>query len=263
MQMIEQVQLFFKDPAKVAKAATVGFFVFVALSFWFLITLQNDLVYEGGMIDSNRANGVIIKLSLMIGLAFGFCYAIIFFTQRAKKETIVYLDKKISTAELEQNSAEGQSRNNLNLDAIRQKMNAASGDERWQNGFNELCNQIAAGQGALYTTQQKGGEKVLDLKCGYALVLSEGEQPSFLWGEGLIGKVAASGEVDYLDELPEGYAARIESGLGSALPKFLFIFPIKKENETVGVIEVATFTNLSESLRKQAIEAGNILSEIS
>jgi len=261
--MIEQVQLFLKDPAKIAKAATVGFFVFVALSFWFLITLQNDLVYEGGMIDSNRANGVIIKLSLMIGLAFGFCYAIIFFTQRAKKETIVYLEKKVSTSESQQSTADGQSRNNLNLDAIRQKINAAGKDDKWQSGFNEICDQLSAGQGALYTARQKGDEKFLDLKCGYALVLSEGEQPSFLWGEGLIGDAAASGEAKYLDELPEGYAARIESGLGSALPKFLFIFPIKKENETVGVIEVATFTNLSESMRKQATEAGNILSEIS
>jgi len=261
--MIEQVQLFFKDPAKVAKAATVGFFVFVAISFWFLATLKNDLVYEGGMIDSNRAGGVIVKLAIMIGIAFGFCYAMIFFTQRAKKETIVYLDKKMASADSQEGSSEGQSATSLNVNAIRQKISAASPNEKLQSGLNELCNQLNAGQGALYTVSKKGEDKVLDLTSAYALVLSDGEQPSFHWGEGLIGQVAASGKVQYLDELPEGYAARIESGLGGALPKFLFIFPIKKENETVGVIEVATFINLPETLRKQATEAGNILSEIS
>jgi hypothetical protein len=102
------------------------------------------------------------------------------------------------------------------------------------------------------------------MKSGFAVVLAEDEKnPSFQWGEGLIGQVAASGKSIYLDELPEGYASRIESGLGSALPKFLFILPIKKENEIIGVIEVATFTNLSEALRKQAQEAGTIFSEIS
>lgn len=261
--MIEQIQLFIKDPAKVAKAATVGFFVFVAMSLWFLFTLENDLVYEGGMIDSNRAGGVIFKLGLVIGLAFAFCYAMIFFTQRAKKETIVYLDKKLVSSESQQGTTDGQSNHSLNLNAIRQKISAAGADEKLQLGLNELCNQLGAGQGALYMTTKKGEEKALDLKCGFALVLSEGEQPSFGWGEGLIGEAAASGKANYLDELPEGYAARIESGLGSALPKFLFVFPLKKENETVGVIEVATFTNLPESLRKQTIEAGNILSEIS
>lgn len=261
--MIEQIQLFLRDPAKVAKAATVGFFLFVAMSFWFLATLNNDLVYDGGMIDSNRAGGVIAKLALMIGLAFAFCYAMIFFNQRAKKETIVYLDKKMANADSQHASTEGQSQENLNLNAIRQKINSGSPDDKWQSGLNELCNQLGAGQGALYITTQKGEGKILDMKCGYALVLSEGEHPSFLWDEGLIGQVAASGITQYLDELPEGYAARIESGLGGALPKFLFIFPIKKENETAGVIEIATFTNLSESLRRQAVEAGNILSEIS
>ncbi|HTH55729.1 MAG TPA: GAF domain-containing protein [Cyclobacteriaceae bacterium] len=263
MQIIEQIQLFFKDPAKVAKAATVGFFVFVAISLWFLFNLENDLVMDGGMIASHRSGGVIVKLGLVVSVAFGFCYAIIFFMQRTKKETIVYLDKKMASDDAQHGSMEGYSTDNINANVLRQKINSAAANEKLQAGLNELCNQLRAGQGALYTTNKKGEEKMLDLACGYALVLQEGEQPSFFWGEGLIGQVAASGKTEYLDELPEGYAARIESGLGSALPKFLYVFPIKKENETVGVIEVATFTGLSESLRKQAAEAGHILSEIS
>jgi methyl-accepting chemotaxis protein len=200
----------------------------------------------------------------VIALAFGFCYALIFFSQRAKKETIVYLDKKIESATSQQTSAAGQSHDSLNLNALRQKIRSGNPDEKLQNGLNELCNQLNAGQGAIYEVSKKGEDKSLDLKSGYALVLAEGEaNPSFNWGEGLIGQAAASGKSEYLEEMPEGYASRIESGLGSALPKFLFVFPIKKENECIGVIEVATFTHLSEALRKDTLEAGNILSEIS
>jgi hypothetical protein len=261
--MIEQIQLFLKDPAKVARAATIGFFIMVAITAWFLVTLPYDLVYKGGMIDSHRATGVYAKLFIVIGLAFAFCYALIFFAQKTRKETIVYLDKKIETTTSQQSSTSGQSRDSLNTNAIREKIKSGSKEEKWQQGLAELCSQLSAGQGALYLVNSEK-DKTLEMKSGFAVVLAEGEEnPSFNWGEGLIGQVAASGKSLYLDELPEGYATRIESGLGSALPKFLFMLPIKKEKEIIGVIEVATFTNLSDALRMQAQEAGTIFSEIS
>jgi hypothetical protein len=260
--MIEQIQLFLKDPAKVGRAATVAFFVMVAISTWYLAWFGNDLE-EMGWINSHRGTAAFAKLFVVIGLTFAFCYATIFFMQRTKKETIVYLDKKIENAS-SQSSTAGQSHDSLDFNSLKEKIKSGKKDEKWQAGLNELCKQLNAGQGALYTTNKKGEVKTIELTSGYALVLAEGEQnPSFNWEEGLIGQVAASGKAEYLDEMPEGYAARIESGLGGSLPKFLFIFPIKKENECIGVIEVATFTHLSDSLRKQAQEAGNILSEIS
>jgi hypothetical protein len=260
--MIEQIQLFFKDPAKVARAATIGFFVMVAIATWSLVTLPHDLKYQGGMIDTGNATAVYAKLYTVIALAFAFCYALIFFAQKTKKETIVYLDKKIEASSNQESTASGQSQETLNASALRAKIKSGSKDEKWQNGLTELCSQLKAGQGALYLVNTK--DKSLEMKSGFAVVLAEGEEnPSFQWGEGLIGQVAASGKSLYLDELPEGYASRIESGLGSALPKFLFMCPVKKENEVIGVIEIATFTSLSEALRKQTQETSTILSEIS
>lgn len=251
---MEQIQLFFKDPAKVARAATICFFILVALATYFLFTLSRDLVYN---------TGVYAKLFASVGLAIAFCFVIIFFGQRAKQETIVYLDKKIENTTGQQAFTSGQSQDLLNLNSLREKIKSGGKEERWQHGLNELCGQLNGGQGALYIANKKGENKSLDMRSGYAIVLADGEEnPSFNWGEGLVGQVATSGKSLYLDELPEGYASRIESGLGSALPKFLFIMAIKKENETVGVVEVATFTDLSEALRRQAEEAAIILSEI-
>src|SRR6185369_8033748 len=148
--MIEQIQFFFKDPAKVARAATIGFFVMVAIVAWFLFTLRHDLVYKGGMIDSNRAGWVYAKLFTVIGLAFAFCYALIFFAQKTKKETIVYLDKKIESSTSQQGFSSSQSQDSLNTNALREKIKSASKGEKWQAGLSELCDQLSAGQGVLY-----------------------------------------------------------------------------------------------------------------
>jgi len=263
--MIEQVQLFLKDPAKITRVSLIGFFVAVAITTYFLFTLRYDLVYEGGMIDSDRAVFVYAKLFVAIGLAFGFCFALIFFAQKTRKETIVYLEKKAENTDTLNSQYDGSdSHGSFNVNALREKVKTGKSAEKWQQGLNEICDQLKAGQGVLYTAKQKGDKKTLEFQGGYALVLAEGEKnPSFEWGEGLIGQVATSGSSLYIDELPEGYAAQIESGLGTALPKFLFIFAIKKESEIKGVVEVATFTPLSESLRKQTQEACTILSEIS
>jgi hypothetical protein len=262
--MIEQLQLFFKDPAKVARLMIICFFATVILSGIFLFTLKNDLVYQGGMIDSGRATIVFVKLFVVIGLAFAFCFAAIRYLQISTKETIVYLDKKIGTATDQQDAESDTAEDTLNASSLLQAIGKLkTNDEKFQEGLNHLCRRLNAGQGALYLVHNHGDKKTTDLKSGFAIVLAEGEKnPSFEWGEGLIGQVAASGKSTYLDELPEGYAARIESGLGSALPKFLFVLPIKKENEVKGVIEVALFTALPEQERKKAEEAVTILAEI-
>jgi methyl-accepting chemotaxis protein len=264
--MIEQIQQFLKDSAKVSRVSIVVFFLIVLLTTYFLFTLKNDLVYHGGMIDSGRANGIFIKLFVVVGLAFAFCFAAIHYLQLSKKETIVHLDKKIEDAtSYGSRAGANQNQSSFNMSALREAISKVkSKDEKWQQGINLLCDQLNAGQGALYTLSAKGDKKNLELKSGFAIVLAEGEgTPSFELGEGLIGQVAASGKSLYLDELPEGYAARIESGLGAALPKFLFIFPLKKENEITGVVEVALFAPLSEEDRKLILDAGSILAEIS
>jgi methyl-accepting chemotaxis protein len=240
-----------------------GFFVAVLLSALYLYTLRDDLVYHG-MIDSGRATVVYVRLYLVIGIAFALAYFAIRYLQLTKKETIVYLDKKIDTGTGHQGTGGGAAgADGLNTHALRDTIaRAKSRDEKYQEALNLLCNQLNAGQGALFLLQAKGDKKNLALKTGFALVLAEGEQPAFEWAEGLVGQVAATGNGLYLDELPEGYAARIESGLGGALPKYLLMLPVKKEKEVTGVVEMATFSAVTQEQRTRAQEAVNILAEI-
>src|SRR6185436_5764076 len=105
----------------------------------FLVTLPHDLVYKGGMIDSNRATGVYAELFVVIGLAFALSFASVFFAQKAKKETIVYLDKKIEKTASQQGSTSDQSQDTINLTAIREKIKSGSKEDKLQQGLNELC----------------------------------------------------------------------------------------------------------------------------
>lgn len=239
---------------------TVVFFFAAIASGWFLFNLPHDLVYKGGMTDSDNSSQIYHTLYWVVGIAFVFAFAAIYSTRIAQDQVIVYLEKKSSEAQQQNTSTASESNESLNIHSLQEKIKTGSAEERWQNALNEICAQLNAGQGALYLANDN---KTIELKHGYGLITNEDNKSvSFNWGEGLIGHAAASGNGLYIDELPEGYASYIQSGLGSALPKFLFIFPIKKENESIGVIEVATFGNLSETLRKQTQEAVTILSEI-
>ncbi len=64
-------------------------------------------------------------------------------------------------------------------------------------------------------------------------------------GDGLVGAAALDRTSIYLKDIPEGYI-EIESGLGDASPKSLFIVPLKTERGTLGVIEIASFRQIEE-----------------
>lgn len=66
---------------------------------------------------------------------------------------------------------------------------------------------------------------------------------SFLIGEGITGQVAKNKKFLYMENVPENYIT-VLSGLGSSTPKFLTLVPIIKNDETIAIIEFATFSAL-------------------
>jgi methyl-accepting chemotaxis protein len=98
----------------------------------------------------------------------------------------------------------------------------------------------------------------VELTCGYALSLGESASVEYEFGEGLIGQAAAEGRTLYVDDIPDGYI-KIISGLGSASPRYLLIVPVKNQNEVLGVMEMAAFTDISEDKRKFVEEAAQLL----
>jgi len=72
-------------------------------------------------------------------------------------------------------------------------------------------------------------------------------------GNGLIGEVALDKTTIYLEDIPKDYI-EIESGLGDASPKSLFIVPLKTERGLLGVLEIASFNRIEKFERDFLIE---------
>jgi hypothetical protein len=83
--------------------------------------------------------------------------------------------------------------------------------------------------------------------AGYALT-NKKPIPDFSPGESLNGQVAISKEIMLINDIPKEYF-NIESGLGTSKPVNLFIAPILIENNTIAVLEFATFRSNSEFIK--------------
>ena len=99
-------------------------------------------------------------------------------------------------------------------------------------------------------------------KALYAYERRKYTENEFLVGEGSIGVCAQEGETVFMTEVPEEYI-EITSGLGKAKPKAVLIVPMKADDSVLGVIEIATFSNMDKhQIDFVEIVAGNLASNL-
>ena len=119
---------------------------------------------------------------------------------------------------------------------------------RGEQKMVELCRNIVSyiaryldmHSGAMFV---KNDKNQLELMGAYAW--SNNERPTcYEMGEGLVGQVALEQKVLEITDVPKGYLA-VGSGMGSASPSHLIIFPVIYENELKGVLEFARLGPLS------------------
>lgn len=113
-------------------------------------------------------------------------------------------------------------------------------------------------QGLLYLKDTTEG--VFSFKSGYAF-FSESEPIIYREGETLAGQVAKNKTVLNLSKVPENYIA-IMSGLGEGSPNHMLIVPIiSPSNETIGIIELASFKAFSIEVEELFAYIGQKLGE--
>jgi hypothetical protein len=101
---------------------------------------------------------------------------------------------------------------------------------------------------------------VFSFVAGYAYY-TENPPPTFIEGETLPGQVAKNKEILKLCEIPENYIT-IVSGLGKGSPKYLLIVPIfDQNNESIGVIELASFKDFSDQMIKLMEKISHLIGE--
>lgn len=103
-----------------------------------------------------------------------------------------------------------------------------------------------ANQGGIFIVEKdNSGEEVLELKACYAYERKKHVGATIRIGQGLVGQCFLERQLIQLTELPENYV-KITSGLGEAPPGYILIVPLKYNDSTFGVFELASFTRFPQ-----------------
>ncbi len=109
-----------------------------------------------------------------------------------------------------------------------------------------LVRTLHANQGTIFLlVKDKAGEELLEMQACYAFNRTKYLTQEIRMGEGLIGQAFLEKETLYLKEVPDQFV-RITSGLGEANPRYVLIVPLKMNETTVGIVELASFTEFME-----------------
>ena len=122
----------------------------------------------------------------------------------------------------------------------------------YPDNFDELCDQllrrliefVGAQQGGLYLLDdelaQRTGEREYYLKSAFAWDRKRYLENRIPYGVGLVGACAMEREVQLVTDVPPHYST-ILAGVGEAEPRALVFLPLLHEEESLGVIELASF----------------------
>lgn len=108
------------------------------------------------------------------------------------------------------------------------------------NIIRNLIQYLSANQGGMFLIEEEDGKRELNLTAAYAFDRQKFIQKRIGLGEGLAGTCALEKKTILLSRIPDNYI-EITSGLGGSKPGCILIVPLKKEEEVLGVIEIASF----------------------
>jgi len=154
----------------------------------------------------------------------------------------------LTEAELNEFQNEEKAENVVNysgiIDRVHTKINQNSIDEYFESMLSALAKELNGVQAIAFLINKQ--QNLFNLVGKYAYY-SEKKIEAVKLGEGVSGQVAKDKKMLILSNVPDGYI-EVVSGLGSSTPKFLVIYPVLLENETIALIEVATFEGFTKNL---------------
>jgi methyl-accepting chemotaxis protein len=242
-----------KDRINLALIMAILFFLGIIASIYTIYSLPHNLMLPDGY------QPAFSDVYLVTGLTFLLGALNIWYNSRHKNEVVVYRDKQLEQSIADSGATDQSGLTTISLESVKNSLKQAKNEkEILLAGLHTICKQLEAGQGAIYLTTEDNSSRKVELKAGYALSIGESAVIAFEFGEGLVGQAAAGGRTLYVDEVPEGYV-KIISGLGSASPKYLLIVPLKQNDRVSGVMEIASFTAITEDQRKFVEESAQLI----
>ncbi|GHN01250.1 hypothetical protein WSM22_27390 [Cytophagales bacterium WSM2-2] len=105
--------------------------------------------------------------------------------------------------------------------------------------ISKLAQYVSAQLAGLYLINDDSADNYIELVASYGFEYEKQTEKRIEIGQGLLGQAIDSGESIYLSPVPKNYFGRITSGLGQSQPVVLLLEPLRHNDVTVGVIEIA------------------------
>lgn len=117
--------------------------------------------------------------------------------------------------------------------------------------ITHLVKKLGANQGGLFLLQdlnnlQESEEQYLEMIACYAYDRQKIMKKRVKVGEGLLGQSFQESDTLNIREIPENYM-HITSGLGEASPSNILLVPLKTNDITLGVVELASFNTFDDT----------------
>ncbi len=116
--------------------------------------------------------------------------------------------------------------------------------ELYGSVISMIVKYMKANQGGLYVVYRDENVNApveIKLTACYAYGRKKYLEQTISAGQGLIGQTYLEGQLTFMTNIPQDYI-KITSGLGEATPHALLIVPLKVNNTTEGILEIASFT---------------------
>ena len=231
----------------------IFFTLFIVLCFSCIMFLEvfNNSVLNQGQVYSN-------KIIILTGFIFVFILLLIVLIYRFLLFSKIIRSKK---EEANQNIINNLSSNRdvFNVNKIEvndlsciinEDCQAKSVKEYAEKILFDFVKEINGVKGIFYFSEKKSN---LYKSIAFYACLEEEIDICFSEGEGLVGQVVIDKKPMILSDLPESYLD-VVSGLGNSKPGYLVILPVLYLNQTIGIIEVATFKYIQPDISLQFME---------
>ncbi|OQX99923.1 MAG: hypothetical protein B6I24_01350 [Bacteroidetes bacterium 4572_128] len=220
-------------------------FVLTSILTFFKLVSLNNFLKNLNIEDSLKFSDDIIFLCFFLIFIFGIL--IFYFSIKDKKlklEEIVEKDSFVLEEEkkiLEKEEIDYESIVDEILENLKEEKNYIHFIEKL---FHNLAKSYKIVQAVFFTKNKESQE--FENKVNYAFYSEEGVK-NFKIGEGINGQVAKTKKILNIENIPKNYIT-ILSGMGKSSPNNLIIVPIVKENETIGIMEIAAFTKFDKNI---------------
>lgn len=164
-------------------------------------------------------------------------------TLKKNEEAIKRTIEELEASRLKEEERSWVSKGVAEIGGLLQGANAGDGIyDRW---LSLLINYLQLNQGGLFIAEQNEESKRTQLRLVASYAYDRRKfQTKVLDAElGLIGQAYQEGERIYLRQVPENYV-HITSGLGDTTPRVITLIPLKTNQSTEGVLELASFKDI-------------------